>query len=347
MFAGACVASVPRGGASVTERPPSTPASSYVSASPEGSAVPWLAATPAPSPVPTATGSPSGPECVAGQLAATPYAGDASSSPGFTIWNAGPAPCQIGRAVRVVLVDSLGRTLNITQETTPLGPMCGGTGPQCPPPGPTTPPWIFMPPSGDGASNGGEGGSLRWTNWCNAKPAEPLALEITLGSGVVVDTTGMEVAPPACTDAGKPSILDVTPIEIGGSWPPEPSAIPASDLQARLETPASTSAGGTLHYVVALRNPTSAPIPLLPCPTFQEALISRGGTAVEEHVLNCASVRSIPPGASVRFEMELVVPTAMASSGTVGLVWQLDPWYSLGLPPVGPAAKVAITVVAP
>lgn len=348
MLVAACVGSGSRVGAvQATEPTPSATALAGATVSSEGSAVPWLAATPAPSPAPTPTGWPSGPDCVAGQLAATPYPGDGTTPPGFTVWNDGSLPCQVGRAVSVSLVDTQGRPLEITQKTTPLGPLCGGTGGQCPPPGPTAPPWIFMPPSGAMASNGGEAGSLRWSNWCGVAPAEPLSLLITLGSGVMVHTSAFELAPPACTEVGKPSILDVTPMEIGGSWPTAPGSIPADDLKVRLETPASVTAGSVLRYDVVLQNPTSSAILLLPCPTYQESLSSGSGRVVEEHVLNCAGIREVPAGGQVRFEMELAVPASLPASSASGIVWQLDPWYSMGLPPTLPAAKVAITVVAP
>lgn len=346
MLVAACVGSTPHAGAvPASEFTPSASALAGVTARPEGSAIPWLAATPPPSPAPTSPGWPSGPDCVAGQLATTAYPGDGTTPPSFTVWNDGSVPCQLGRAVSVSLIDSRGRALQVTQTTTPLGPRCGGTGGQCPPPGPTAPPWILMPPSGGEASNGGEAGSLRWSNWCGALPAQPLSLVVTLGLGVVVRTSAFELAPPACTDAGKPSILDVTPLEIGGSWPTAPQSIAAEDLRVRLETPATVTAGSTLHYAIDLYNPTSSAILLLPCPTYQESLSSGSGRVVEEHVLNCAGVRQVPAGGQVRFEMELAVPASLPASSASGIVWQLDPWYSLGLPPTLPAAKGAITVV--
>lgn len=345
---GACVGSAPQVSAvPASESAPSGTGLVGVTADPEALAISWLAATPAPSPAPTPPGWPAGPGCVAGQLATLPYAGDSTTPPGYTVWNDGPVPCQLGRAVTVSLVDSQGRSLEVTQKTTSLGPMCGGTGGQCPPPGPTAPPWIFMPPSGDRASNGGEAASLHWTNWCGATPAEPLSFVITLGSGVVVRTSALEMAAPTCTDAGKPSNLDVTPIVIGGSWPVPPRSVPADNLQVRLETPASVTAGSVLRYDVVLQNPTSSAVLLLPCPAYQERLNARGGPVVEEHVLNCAGVRLVPANGEVRFDMQLAVPVSLPSSSAGAIVWTLDPWFSLGLPPTGPAAKVAITVVAP
>jgi hypothetical protein len=206
-----------------------------------------------------------------------------------------------------------------------------------------------MPPSAANAQGGGDGGNLTWTNWCGPQPAQPLTLLIKLGDGTLVRTPGISAKVPACTNASKPSVLEVTPFGIGGAWPTEPPAIPPDSLRARLELTGSATPGQPFHYVVVLTNPTGSAITLTPCPTYQEHLNTNGGPVVEEHVLNCAGVGAIAPGQSVRFAMVIEVPASLPASSDGALVWILDPNYSQGLvPPLGgPDVKAPVSVVVP
>ena len=326
-----------------------SPASSATLGTPVPTSVPWSAAMAPPSPAPTPSSWPTGPACGADQLAATWFVADQTFPGGYSIWNTGTTPCSIGRAVSVSILDATGHKLDVSTSILPLGPMCGGTGGQCPPPGPTAPPRIFMPPSATNAQNGGAGASITWTNWCAGPPTGPLTLEITVGSNTVIRTQSVTPRIPGCPNASKPSVLDVTPFEIGGDWPTEPPAIPADDLTAALDVPVSATRGQPLHYVVVLTNPTSLAITLAPCPTYQERLNATGGPVVEERILNCSGVGAIGPGQSVPFAMVIQVPASMPPSTDGALVWLLDPNYSLGfVPPLGaPHAKVPVTVVAP
>ena len=306
--------------------------------------VPWSAATAAPSPIPTPTSWPTGPACLPSQLVASTWLdGEPPALRNYSVWNDGVAPCSIGRDVAVSVLDGGGHALPVSTRVEVPGRACGGTGGQCPPPGPTAPPWIFMPPSDPDAANGGAGASLTWTNWCGPQPALPLILVVVLG-GTSVRTPGVALKPPACTDASKGSELDVAPIEIGGDWPPEPTSIPADGLRATLEVTGPATPGQPFDYVLILTNPTASAIALSPCPTYQERINARGGPAVEEHILNCVGLDPIPPGASVRFAMVIQVPASLPASADAALVWALDPNYSQGFPPVGPAVKVPVSI---
>ena len=352
LVAGACVAasSSSLSGLGGSARGSLTaPAPSAIFGSPAPSSVAWSAATAPPSPAPTPSGWPTGPACTGDELAATWFPASSTNLGNYAIWNTGAAPCSIGRAVSVSILDASGRRLAVTSIVIPLGPMCGGTGGQCPPPQPTAPPWIFMPPSATNAQDGGDAAYLTWTNWCAAPPSEPLAVEITLGTSTVTRTQSVVAKTPACADASKPSVLDVTPFEIGGAWPTDPPTIPADRLTAQLELTGNAVRGQPFAYVVVLTNPTSSAISLPPCPTYEERLNTVGGPAVEEHILNCVGVGAIGPGQSVRFAMVIQVPASLPLSTDAALVWLLDPNYRLGLiPPLdAPHAKVPVTVMAP
>lgn len=334
----------------VASQSPSPEATSPTHGSASPAIVPWSPATAAPSPAPTPSSWPTGPACRPDQLDTTAWlAYGGLGLGGFTIWNDAAAPCSIGRGVAVSILDASGRPLPVSTKIASLGPMCGGTGGQCPPPGPTAPPWIFMPPSAANAQNGGDAANVAWTNWCGPQPAQPLALQITLGDGTLVRTPGITVMIPACANASKPSVLEVTPMEIGGNWPTEPPAIPADELKASLEFPEPATPGQPLHYVLVLTNLTSSAIELTPCPTYQERLGWKDGTVVEEHVLNCVAVGPIAPGQSVRFAMVIDAPASLLPTSEAGIVWILDPNYSEGfIPPLGgPAVKAPVSVVLP
>jgi hypothetical protein len=265
----------------------------------------------------------------------------------YSIWNEAAAPCSLSPGVSVSILDASGHPLSVSTTIVSLGPLCGGTGGQCPPPGPTAPPWIFMPPSAANAQDGGDGGNLVWTNWCGPEPAQPFTLLITLGDGIQVRTPAISAKVPACLNASKPSLLEVTPIAIGGPWPTEPPAIAPDRLTAGIELTEPARPGQPLHYIVVLTNPTGSDIELTPCPTYQERLNAKGGPVVEEHVLNCAAVGAIASGQSVRFAMVIEVPASLPASSDGALAWLLDPNYSQGFPPPlgGPEAKVPVSVV--
>jgi hypothetical protein len=310
--------------------------------------VPWSPSTAAPSPAPSATSWPNGPACRPDQLAtAAALDFDAVGLGSYSIWNEAAAPCSLSRGVSVSILDASGHALSVSTTIGSL--VCGGTGSQCQPPGPTAPPWIFMPPSAANAEDGGDGGSLTWTNWCGPQPSQPLTLLIKLGDGTQLRTPGISAKAPACTNASKRSVLELTPMEIGGAWPTEPPAVPPDSLTARLELTGSATPGQSFHYVVVLTNPTGSAITLTPCPTYQELLNTKGGSVVEEHVLNCAGVGAIPAGQNVRFAMVIEVPASLPASTDSALVWILDPNYSQGFPPplVVPEAKVPVSVVIP
>lgn len=121
--------------------------------------------------------------------------------------------------------------------------------------------------------------------------------------------------------------LDYTCPQVGvGRWyrlpgpTGQPGAFADAGVTAVIEAPATVAAGATLDYRVALTNPGDAPVPLDPCPVYQENLYK--GHA--ELVLNCLGAGGmLPPHSTVRFAMRLVVPD-YAPAGVWPLTWQVD-----------------------
>ena len=107
-------------------------------------------------------------------------------------------------------------------------------------------------------------------------------------------------------------------------------------LSARLETPDQAVPGTRLRYVVILANQGHYPVALGPCPGYDQTLapLTRTSLAAGKPIvhglwrLRCDAVPTIPPGASVRFKMELPVPDTDASE--LLLTWGLHDQIDLG-----------------
>jgi hypothetical protein len=110
--------------------------------------------------------------------------------------------------------------------------------------------------------------------------------------------------------------------------------------------PDQATTGAVLHYVAALTSPTADAISLTPRPAYRESLISVGGQLAVDYLLDCAAVPSIGPGQTVRFAMELAIPSSQPPA-EAALIWELDPYYSEGFLARQPAQKVVIRIVAP
>jgi len=109
-------------------------------------------------------------------------------------------------------------------------------------------------------------------------------------------------------------------------WPaPEasPTPNPLDSLTIRLDVPPSVTAGSVLGYTVTLQNTGSQPFAFpTDCPVYLEwASDSTRGVAKEPHILNCRPVGTIAPGQSVRFAMQIPVPSG-TQPGPYDLRWQ-------------------------
>jgi uncharacterized protein DUF4232 len=108
-------------------------------------------------------------------------------------------------------------------------------------------------------------------------------------------------------------------------WPaPEasPTPDPLGSLTIRIDAPPSVTAGSILGYTVTLQN-TGSQLFAFPtdCPVYLEwASDSRRAFAKEPHILNCRPVGTIAPGGSVRFAMQIPVPSG-TQPGPYDLRW--------------------------
>jgi hypothetical protein len=128
------------------------------------------------------------------------------------------------------------------------------------------------------------------------------------------------------------------------SWPsPEasPAPNPLDSLTIRIDAPTSVTPGSVLRYTVTLQNTGRQPV-VFPgdCPIYLEwASDGTRAFAKEPHILNCRPAGSIAPGQSVRFAMQIPVPSG-TQPGPYDLRWQF-----VGMP--GPElrqGKATVTV---
>jgi hypothetical protein len=90
-------------------------------------------------------------------------------------------------------------------------------------------------------------------------------------------------------------------------------------LRLAVKAPTTAVAGGTLRFQVTLSNVSAHPVNLSPCPVYQEGVYSKH-TDMGTYQLNCSSVTSIAPGASVTYAMQQRVP---AHAGLAKLSWSI------------------------
>jgi hypothetical protein len=109
-------------------------------------------------------------------------------------------------------------------------------------------------------------------------------------------------------------------------WPapePSPPPDPLASLTIRIDAPSSVTPGSVLHYTVSLQNSGSQPVTFpADCPVYLEW--GADGTrafAKELHVLNCRPVGTIAPAQSVRFAMQIPVPSG-TQPGQYDLRWE-------------------------
>lgn len=343
-----CVATVstPSTGPATNEPPASpSPMSTTPVASDVARIVPWSSETPVPPATATATPVPGAAACRADQLAAgsAGWGGATGSLLGrFLVWNASDSPCRLKGLASVAIVDAAGRSLNVIESTAagpPAQPIVLGSRQ-------SAPALDQEPPRGLASE------TFQWFNWCAASPKGPLSLAVTLSeSGVLrlpVASPGGDASAPRCDDAAAPSTLTVSEFEeTRGPSPTEPPAVPAEGLRLALEVPDQATAGQAFHYVAALTNPSASAIPLSPCPTYRESLVTPSGQVALDYVLDCAAVASIGPGQTVRFAMVFEIPRSQPPTDKAALIWEFDPYYSESFMPRSPAQKAAVRIVAP
>jgi hypothetical protein len=107
------------------------------------------------------------------------------------------------------------------------------------------------------------------------------------------------------------------------SDPGATGAAPVSRLRATMsQVPAAVAPGGPVTYTVTLTNPTARAVALSPCPSYQEGIKGQP-SAVHTYQLNCGAARRIGPHSSVRFAMQLPLPSGL-TSGPAVVDWKLQ-----------------------
>jgi hypothetical protein len=162
----------------------------------------------------------------------------------------------------------------------------------------------------------------------DAQPVSPAQALIAIpGGGVVAVAMAPAPAAYACQGLGVGAFEGpYVPIQ-----PSPPPPLPAISMQV----PSTGRAGVGLPYLVTLTNDHAQALDLIAlCPTYEEELfadITKGSPPLGgKHVyaLNCGPVGSIPPGASVTFQMVFLVPPD-AAPGTYTLVFGLGYWNGI------------------
>ena len=168
----------------------------------------------------------------------------------------------------------------------------------------------------------------------NAHPAVRLIVGLSSGGHLVIDE------PPSPYG---PYEFPCPPVEVSSLGVPAPSPTYAPSVyegvMARLDTPSQVQRGHVLRYVVTLTNRSSHPIPLAPCPAYNEAVYPVVGRPyTQQHYdLNCAAVSQLLPGKPVRFEMLLPIPPDFPT-GPMELSWGSDVIPSPSNPSIPPGA---------
>jgi len=128
------------------------------------------------------------------------------------------------------------------------------------------------------------------------------------GSDVVVNNTALPEALANCSR-----------IEFLAPSEDDDTAYPG--LTADVNLP-ETATGSTLDYTVTLTNTAKKPVTFQTCPTYRQGANAYGkGKTTQTYQLNCASARTIAPGDSVTYAMQLDLP---AASGDLKVGWFLD-----------------------
>lgn len=282
------------------------------SVTPLGFDVPWVdRAAPPDNWSPTASPTPPpthvAPACRASQLAVAFLDGNGATGAMLMFWrlrNAGPSPCQLsGWPVQVVASEPGQPDVRATRGGHAI---------------------LTDQPGGDLAPGRSASLELETDRDCPARYATPgtaYSSKPAYHSATVVLPSGDSLPLPP---ADRP--LDITCGLKTGQFAldlpqlPEP-VDPRSALTATLQMPATVHAGETLEYVVALSNPTDKAIEIsgTDCPGYIEAT----DAAKVLLGLNCDTVQAIGPGATVRYEMRLPIPST-AQPGRMTVHWVMS-----------------------
>jgi uncharacterized protein DUF4232 len=292
-----------------------------------GDPVPWISATPTtlmlPTPSPTVIPAGTRP-CQAADLRAV-FGGIGALTGGqlaasILFGNQSPSACVLQGVPTVQLFDSGGHQIPLTNraaEGLPSEPVLVQSG--------TADVQAYIPRAGlayaemEWQTHDGAGSA------CAPTPREGTAVVMSLPGGggslrVVVSSDPLSRWSTIAPCYGR---LSVSAFQ---HWPaPEasPPPNPLDSLTIGIDVPSSVSADSVLRYTVTLQNTGSQPV-VFPadCPIYVEwASDSIRAFAKEPHILNCRPAGTIAPGQSVRFAMQIPVPSG-TQPGPYELRWQ-------------------------
>lgn len=309
--------------------------------------VPWVALKPAsasaPTPLPVSPGTA---ECTSDDLAARFTGGEGLTGGqlvgGFVFSDRSNAPCQVSGTPTVQLLSASGAVIKVRPGPDLIG-------------NPPSSPVLLMPgpaASATGAARPGQAWlDLTWpeldlaAGGTTCSPAPAVASSVTFnvpnGGGqvtVTVPTTGMH--PASIAPCG--GVLGVSPFQAVAPIPKLPL------FAARIQAPTTVVAGRALHYQVVLTNRSKAAVDFAnTCGAYAESLSGGTGSGtslkvVEQYQLNCASARTLRPGGSITFLMELMTPRT-APHVLAYLVWGLSPWSGFTTGALTVVARVKIS----
>ncbi|BEP16323.1 hypothetical protein acdb102_46340 [Acidothermaceae bacterium B102] len=139
------------------------------------------------------------------------------------------------------------------------------------------------------------------------------SVTIRMHDGSIVSLTGVRL-PKACGGIGESNYYR---FNFGPNYPP----VPLFGAKFFLETPAAPAHAGQRYvYVLVVRNPTTKPITMLPCPAYGQGLNIGTNKDNRSLLLNCGGRRSLAAGAVLRFAMHVAIP-ADTPTGTAVLTW--------------------------
>src|SRR4051794_30452882 len=186
---------------------------------------------------------------------------------------------------------------------------------------PLSPGGLGHPPDAVANLKPGQTGWMQITQGeeCATDPNGPGFLRVGLelpGGGVVVMVTKRDTAPQAGCELG------ITPFGTTHVTPPEPT-YPTDPIKASITAPTSVRAGTGFDYTVTLTNPTSKPISLTPCPSYEETAFRKPDPHPDDQTyqLNCDGHRELAPHDSLSFAMHTA---GIGPRGQGQILWRLQ-----------------------
>lgn len=149
----------------------------------------------------------------------------------------------------------------------------------------------------------------------SANPVLSAKLRVTLPNGDVMPVQGARIN----TECGPANVMEFNAI-----IPPPASPGPLSNLRPAVNAPQSAARGTVLTFNVTIQNTSATTIDYSPCPSYTEGISNIAGPILQRTLLlNCSAAGSIGAGATLVYEMKLLLPSSV-SPGATKLFWHLE-----------------------